>query len=260
MASGPARSATAAPRSRDGRTAYPYARRTYWLSMEEARTLADVGTFRVVPGRDLAEHVYSGSLAAQEASASRLAGQGLISIVRRPEEPSVRYVTLTATGRRLVLVHGLVPEGQAVYAEVRQGRQLAHDAGLYAIFHKAVARHVPAGAEVLRVELDYELKARIGRERAELAELGLDGKANHVIRAAAAHGLFVVEGHVVLPDVRIVYRTAEGKLRNLDVEHVTRWSRNVASKRAAGFRLYGDVRAKDLTRADVGPARAWMGW
>lgn len=247
------------PGRRDGRTAYACDGRTYWLSAEEARTLADVGKFRVVRGPDLAEHVYGGSVAAQEASAARLTGQGLVSVVRRREEPEVSYVALTKMGRRLVLEHQLVPEGQVVYAEVRQGRQIAHDAALYAIFRRAVVRQVPRDAKVVRVELDYELKARMGRERADLAERGFERGADQVARAAAVHGLSVVDGHVVLPDLRIVYRAVSGEVRNLDLEHVTRWSRNLADKREAGFRLFGDARAKDLARRETAPVRAWMG-
>ena len=91
-----------------------------------------------------------------------------------------------------------------------------------------------------RVVLDYELK-RDYQTFLNRPDRPADADRDDESRTfAAAHGLPVVDGHLELPDLRIEYETADGRLEYRDVELVTEhYSRGqLAGKAQAGFALY----------------------
>jgi hypothetical protein len=96
------------------------------------------------------------------------------------------------------------------------------------------------GGRITRVVLDYELKHdyqtflhRHNRPEAASHEADLQAFAD-------ARHLPIIEGHLELPDLRIEYETADGRVEHRDVELVTEhYSRGqLAGKSQAGFACY----------------------
>ena len=88
--------------------------------------------------------------------------------------------------------------------------------------------------------LDYELK-RDYQTFLNRPDRPTEGDGGEDIQAfASAHQLSVIDGHLELPDLRIEYETADGRLESRDVELVTEhYSRGqLAGKARAGFALY----------------------
>jgi hypothetical protein len=129
---------------------------------------------------------------------------------------------------------------QTFYAGVVKPRELPHDIQVYRAFKDEQERIEADGGRVTRVVLDYELKREYQRflnreDRPEDARLESDRRA-----FAEANDLHVVRGHLELPDLRIEYETADGRLHHRDVEIVTEhYSRGqISGKTRAGFACY----------------------
>lgn len=228
--------------------------RVYHLRDSEARTLATVGAFRVVPAEQLDEHrgeYWSGDL-------RRLDAQGLIErkTITVNHQP-MRLVVLTREGQALLAAKQDRDAGrprQQYHAGLVKPRELAHDAQLHRLFQAEGARIEAGGGRIERVVLDYELKRDYQtflnrRDRPAEATTETDMRA-----FAAAHGLSVVDGHLELPDLRIEYETRDGRHESRDVELVTEhYSRaQLAGKAQAGFSRY---RAAGAGRLGSGGAR-----
>jgi hypothetical protein len=111
---------------------------------------------------------------------------------------------------------------------------------LYRLYQAEADRIESEGGRVSRIVLDYELKRDyqtfLNRpDRPEDADRVDDMEA-----FAAMSGLPIVDDHLELPDLRIEFETADGRLEHRDVELVTEhYSRGqLAGKTAAGFALY----------------------
>ena len=228
--------------------------RVYHLRGSEARTLATVGAFRIVPAEQLDDHrgeFWGGDL-------QRLDAQGLIErkTVTVNHQP-MRLVVLTREGQALLAAkqdHGADGPRQQYHAGLVKPREAAHDAQLHRLFQAEGARIEAGGGRIERVVLDYELKRDYQtflhrRDRPAEATTETDMRA-----FAAAHGLSVVDGHLELPDLRIEYETEDGRHESRDVELVTEhYSRGqLAGKAQAGFSLY---RAAGAGRLGSGGAR-----
>lgn len=196
--------------------------------------------FRVVAAADLARFAYASDSARMERDVQRLKNQGLVSerTLATSGRKTLRVLTLTKTGKRLVQNSGRVPEDQWLYHGIVKPREAKHDAELYRLYHTEAARIENAGGKPLRVLLDYELKRNLNRDRAKLGEQS--GDPEQIERLAEKHGLVVVDGKIPLPDMRIEYQTAELELARVDLELATRHyrPRGVAQKAKAGFSLY----------------------
>ena len=120
-----------------------------------------------------------------------------------------------------------------MYHSFVKPREANHDADLYRLYQKEIARIEEKGGKNLRVVLDYELKRKINRE---IARLGTDARPE----IAARHGLQVVRNKIPIPDLRIEYETREGDAARVNLELVTEHYRgsHVADKVHAGFSLY----------------------
>jgi hypothetical protein len=220
--------------------AYYVRDRAYLLRDSEIRSLAEIGTFRVVAVADLAQHAYKGDRHRMEKDVRHLRKQGLLTdrTVEVSRKKSLRVVTLTKAGHRLVKNAKPIPDDQAIYWGLRKPREVGHDADLYRLYQKEVARIAQTGARPHRVLLDYELKRSLNRD---LALLGPDrDNAARKTQIAERHGLQLIGGKIPLPDLRIEYETAELELRHIDLELATREyrPRALAQKAAAGFSLY----------------------
>ena len=105
-----------------------------------------------------------------------------------------------------------------------------------------------AGGRIHRVVLDYELKKRAYSPLAKARELPPLEYAQRQQEIADENGLKVVDGHLVLPDLRIEYEDAQGEPHSVDLELATRnyRSAHIASKAAAGFKIYAQAKGGHL--------------
>jgi hypothetical protein len=106
--------------------------RAYELNGEDSRTMAAVGTFRVVPERDLD---------IDEGIVHHLRDEGLVETVDLGYDE--RGLTLTKSGRDLLDSHALERDDgapQAFHAGVCRPREIDHDSSLYATYRQEEAR------------------------------------------------------------------------------------------------------------------------
>ncbi len=228
------------PEREDSPRAYLLRNRTFLLRESQLLTMTELGKFRVVAAADLARFAYASDNARMERDVRRLKDQGLVAerTLTTSGRKTLRVLTLTKTGKRLLQNTRCVPEDQQLYHGIVKPREAKHDSELYRLFQKEAARIEGAGGKPLRVLLDYEVKRDLNRDRAKLGEKKNDPQ--EIERLAERHGLVVVDGKIPLPDMRIEYQTADLELKRVDLELATRHyrPRGVAEKAKAGFSLY----------------------
>jgi hypothetical protein len=239
----------------DRRDAVSHRDHVYHLRASESRILATVGAFRVVPAADLFDG--RATPEAFKEDLRRLADQHLIEQRTVPiNRDPTRVVVLTKEGKALLDAHRAPTTGrqQEHHAGLVKPRELAHDAQLYRLYQAEAARLEDAGGRIGRVVLDYELKRdyQTFLNRPD-RPADVDREAD-VATFASAHRLPVIDDHLALPDLRIEYETADGRMEFRDVELVTEhYSRGQLSGKArAGFGLY---RAAGAGRPRGGRAR-----
>ena len=229
--------------------------RTVDLRGSEARTLATVGAFRVVPASDLRDHD-DRPTDARARDLRHLREEGLIrTMPYMMGRTRTTLVTLTERGREVleaVRRHDGREPIQAFYAGIVKPRELAHDARLYQAYLRAADRLTSRGAQIRRVRLDDELKrdyqtflqdSNRGRRDSD----GRPDRERHEIEQwAHEHHLPVEDGHVQFPDVRIEYDERDGRRAIEDVEVVTPHYRgaHAAAKARSGFSRYRAVGAR----------------
>ncbi len=211
---------------------YVYARgHSYRIRGSEARTLATVGAFRIVPASDLRDHD-DRPADARHGDLWHLRESGLIrTIPFMAGRKATALVTLTPDGRALLesaREQSRDRDAQTFYAGFRKRRELAHDAQVYRAYVRSAERLVERGARIRRVVLDYELKRDYQRflQEPNRDQPHSDGRPQRtsaeIERWADEHQLPVIEGRVRFPDVRIEYDDRDGEPRVEDVEVVTR--------------------------------------
>jgi hypothetical protein len=226
-----------------------YARdRAYLLRDSEMHSMMEVGKFRVIAAADLARYVYGGDSRRMERDLQQLKRENLVSekTLEIPQKKTLRVVTLTRSGHRLLKQTSQLPDNQAIYHGLVKSREARHDADLYRLYQKEVARIERAGGRPLRVILDYEIKRKLNRD---VALLGPEkDNPDRKREIAEEHGLAVVDGKIPVPDIRLEYQDAELLLRRVDLELATREyrPRSLAEKAKAGFAIYG--RTEDASR------------
>lgn len=214
--------------------------RSYLLRESELRSLAEIGTFRVVKPSDLAKYAYGGDAARMERDVRRLKQASLLTdkTIEVSRKKTLRVLTLTKQGHRLLRRTGSLPAEQATYHGLVKPKEVEHDAALYRLYQKETARIERGGGHPVRVVLDYELKRDLNRELVKLhgQERG-DEARQHI---AERRGLQVIDGKIPLPDLRIEYENADLEARHVDLDLVTRdyRPREVSEKARAGFSLY----------------------
>jgi hypothetical protein len=213
--------------------------RVYELNGENSRTLAAVGTFRVVPEQDLdIEHDTLG----------HLREEGLLETVDLGGDE--RGVVLTKDGRDLLDSHILERDDaapQAFYAGVSRPREIDHDSNLYATYRQEEARlrDEHGDLEIRRVILEQDLKREYqenlqDHNRNRPDSDGRPGRDENEIRDwAREHDLPYFDDQVHFPDYRIEYEI-DGCERHEDVELFTPHYRgaHAASRAKTGFRIY----------------------
>src|SRR6266436_6103387 len=232
----------------DSPRAYYIRDRAHLLRDSEMNSLKEIGKFRVIPVSDLAKFAYGGNRERMEKDIRALARQSLVKdrTLEISQKKTLRVVTLTKAGHRLIKNANQVPDDQPIYHGLVKPREVKHDADLYRLYQKEAARIERDGGRPVRVLLDYEMKRNLNRD---LALLGPDKDyPSAKERIAAKHGLQIVNGKIPVPDLRVEYETSEAELRHVDLELATRdyRPRAMAEKAAAGFSHYG--RSEDASR------------
>jgi len=230
-------------RSAEPRTIYELRGRSYRLRNSEVATMVELGKFRAIASKDLAEFVYDGNKDRMRPDVENLLRQGLLEVKSIPYEllGSRQVLTLTKNGRRFLLQTQSAGKGQALYHGFTKPREAHHDADLYRLYQKAAAKIEGEGGRNLRVVLDYELKKHLYRDLAKFGEDRKSPSAKHAV--ADTHGLKVVRGKIPVPDVRIEYETRDGERARVDLELATGHYRlrNLAEKVLAGFSIYAQA-------------------
>ena len=213
--------------------------RVYELNGEDSRTLAAVGTFRVVPEQDLDT---------DRDTLDHLRHEGLVETVGLGSHE--RGLVLTKEGRDLLDSHSLERDdgtSQAFHAGVSRPRETDHDSNLYATYRQEEARlrDDHGDLDIRRVILDQDLK----REYQEFLQEHNRGRADsdgrpdrnegEIREWAREHDLPYFDGQVHFPDYRIEYE-ADGREQHQDVELFTEHYRgaHAASHARTGFRIY----------------------
>ena len=225
----------------DSRRAYYVRDRGYFLRDSEMHSLEEIGKFRVIAATDLMKFAYSGDRERMEKDIRDLARQSLLSdrTLEISQKKILRVVTLTKAGHRLLKKNSQLPNDQPIYHGLVKPREVKHDAYLYRLYQKEVARIERGGGKPIRVLLDYELKRNLNRDLALLGHEKDDPERKSQV--AEKHQLQLVNGKIPIPDLRIEYETPELELRHADLELATRdyRPRGMAEKASAGFSIYG---------------------
>jgi hypothetical protein len=107
---------------------------------------------------------------------------------------------------------------------------------------------IESAGQVLRVRLDFELKASINRERETAGQLPDDMKEQWLKAVAEEHGLTVRDKTIHVPDLQIEYETADREVTRENLELVSGNYREdgIRGKVASGFTIY--ARSGDTNR------------
>lgn len=221
----------------------------YSLRNSEIHTLIEAGKFRVLDTNDLTKFAYAGDRARMEIDIRNLVRQGLIeqrstSVLKKE---SRQVLTLTRQGHRFLRHGNFLPKDQTIYHGSVKPKEANHDADLYRLYQKMAGDIERKGGRVLRVALDYELKEKLYKKLGEAQarrDRRLDIRKEEFARQLH---LPVVQGKVVLPDMRIEYETQDGDRSRVDVELATSHyhGNHLAEKARAGFQIY--ARSQDAS-------------
>lgn len=228
------------------------------LREEERRVLSEVGRFRVVTTRDLAETVYDNRHSRMERDLAFLREQGLIQVdavnARRDGRGGrverIEVVTLTKDGRTVARQTSGLPQDQTLYAGLVKPREVEHDAQIYRAYRKEAERIEQKGGTNLRVQLDFELKSQIQKAiHAERKANPEQDMAEIKEQVAGRFDLPFVAGGIQIPDARIEYDLPRDPDRDIDqgsrtshddIEVLTAAYRpgHLRNKAQAGFHVY----------------------
>lgn len=184
------------------------------LREEERKLLTEVGRFRVISTRDLAETIYHNRSSRMERDLAFLREKGLIHVdtvnARRDGRGGrvkcIEVATLTKGGQSLAQAIGELPQDQKLYVGMVKPREVEHDAQIYRAYRKEARRIEEKGGTNLRVRLDFELKSQIQKtiyaERKANPTRGVQDIKEQVARKFE---LPFVDGGIKIPDARIEY-------------------------------------------------------
>jgi DNA-binding MarR family transcriptional regulator len=207
--------------------------------------LSTVGSFRIVPERDLRDPS-DAALDVRDRDLGHLEKQGLIQ--RVPVNDKERAVALTDRGRALLERHHTRDSGnrQRFHSGANRPRERSHDAQFYRAYLEAAERLHDKGACIERVQLDRELKRDYQRFLQERNRGGRDSSGRpdrsqtEIAAWAREHNLPYFDQQVHFPDVRIEYQDANGDTRYEDIEVITEHYRGAhrASAARCGFSMH----------------------
>jgi len=248
----PRRTRSQEPESSDPRgskSRNPIPERSYEVSQSQAKTMADVGTFRTIALSDLTHVRYGGNEKQALAEVNNLLRQKLLRRSISQPDRTV-YLTLTPEGHRLVLARNGqgAHENQVFYHGFVKTRETEHDAAIYQLYQKEAENIIASGGKVTRVILDFELKKSLNRKLARLSSLPEDEQEERKSEVAKEDGLTVVKGRIQIPDLRLEYEDRDHNPASVDLELATGHYRHgsLAAKSSAGFKIYAS--ASDAVR------------
>ncbi len=226
------------------------------------RALADVGIYRCVSFRDLAETHFGGHPYTTRRAVNAWIREGLAkeSTAEGPKGRPFKVLTLTRSGvaatRELASARGLDP-GQEIGIARLQRSQLAHDTAIYRACGLERQRLLERGATIRRVRLDGELKSTVAR-KSEAARVRDGRRAGDAERHRAAQELDLpidARGRVLYPDAQIEYTDSDGRSGRVNIEVASGNYRQgaVRAKAAAGFRMHANGPAGRRVLRILGP-------
>ena len=236
-------------RERDGYRREYDPRRTKRQTFQDRtdRAVADVGMYRNIAYRDLAEAHFEGHPYAARRAVDQMVRAGHVRehTAHGPQGGTYKVLTLTERGveraRRVAREQGLDPAQKAWSGLVKPG-ELQHDVAVFRAARIEQARLLEQGAVLKRIRIDAELKREIARAT-ETARAREGKEAADAVRfeAAEALGLPVKDGRVEYPDAQLEYTDSEGRSGRVNVEIATEHysAKSIGAKAAAGFAVHG---------------------
>ena len=234
------------------------------------RAIAEVGIYRSVSFRDLAEARFEGHPYTTRRAVDRMVKDGLM----REHEGSgtkggpYKVLTLTQAGanraRRCVQELGLDKDQQTHAGLVKRG-EFSHDTAIYRAARIEQKRLLEQGAVLKRVRIDAELKREIARATETARARGGKEAADAArFQAAEDMGLPVRDGEVLYPDAQLEYIDIEGRTGRVNVEIATEHysAKSIAAKAAAGFQMHGNGAQAErlISQASSGERSGGMNW
>ena len=210
--------------------------------------LADVGMYRNVSYRDLAENHFDGHPYAARRAVDRMIRDGHVREhpAKGPRGGTYKVLTLTEAGarkaREYAIEQGFDKEQQTWSGLVKRG-ELNHDTAVYRATRIEQRRLVKQGARIQRIRIDAEMKKHVARatEKARATE-GRAAADTARRKAAQDLELPIQQGKVVYPDAQIEYLDIEGRSGRVNVEVASEHynGKSIAAKVQAGFQVHGN--------------------
>jgi hypothetical protein len=236
------------------------------LRPEEQKLIAEAGRFRVLSVDDVARTIYGGDKRALEADLHFLREKGVLTVDsvaarndgRWSRQREIEVVSLTRQGEHLAREVSAFPTEQRLYHSMVKPREAEHDTQIYRAYLKEAEKIERAGGANLRVELDFELKAKVYRAVHEARKADSERDLGEIRREAAEQfELPYINNRIEIPDARIHYDLPRKDDQEIDqgsrtafsdIEVVTAAYRpgHMRGKAQAGFRMYAS--ASDRSR------------
>ncbi len=244
------------------------------LRPEECKAMLELGRFRVIRTRDLADTVYDGKQRKLDEDLRFLRSKGLVETRHinlrrdgsRRQIDRVEVATLTRDGRAWLQKSGEVPQGQTVYYGFVKPREMEHDSLIYRAYLDAAQRIERDGGSNLRVKLDFEIKADVQKDiyRARKTEPKRD-MAGIKEEVAAKQALPFVDGKIQIPDARIEFDRKVDDAQSQDPDQGSRTGGHedievltaayspghLRAKAQAGFRAYASSADRSSITAKI---------
>jgi hypothetical protein len=231
------------------------------LREEERNVLAEVGRFRVISTRDLAETIYGNSHSQMKRDLSFLREKGLVQVdavnARRDgrggKVERIEVVTLTKAGRDAARQTSGLPQNQQLYAGLVKPREVEHDTQIYRAYRKEAERIEQKGGSNLRVKLDFELKSDVQKAIHANRKADPERDMGEIKQQVAQQfDLPYVNNGIQIPDARIEYDLDRKGDQDIgqgsgssheDIEVLTAAYRpgHLRAKAQAGFHVYASA-------------------
>ncbi len=241
------------------------------LRQEEIHALTEIGKFRVLATRDLAETVYRGHPSPMQRDLRFLEQQKLVEIdsvnARRDGRGGrverIEVVTLSRAGRDMVRQIAGLPDDQKLYAGLVKPREVEHDTQIYRAYLKEAERIEKSGGTNLRVQLDFELKSQIQKAIYAARKVAPKRDLSEIKQQVAQQfDLPFVNDTIQVPDARIEYdldRNVDqdpdqgSRTGHEDIEVLTAAYRpgHLRNKAQAGFHVYASAADRATLSARV---------
>ena len=218
------------------------------FTQRKRQALDDIATYRVVSVKDLVEERFGGNAFAARKGIDALKESGLVHehTVRVKSGKTFKVLFASQNGRRQAWGNRK-NDDQRYWCGLAKPTEVSHDATVYRAARSEIAKLEKSGACVKRIQLDYELKARVAKV-AEKARSKDGGEAAFLAKIEAAKQLNLPtdrDGTIHYPDARIEYENEQGDPGRVDVE-VTSGnyrSKSLQAKLSAGFKMYANGRS-----------------